>query len=412
MAIRPIVKWTSVGTTERWFPTTLDKIGKYEEFLEDILATSPELLLLESRRTGVRGPFAVFRRISMQTPSGRGIFPDIVILAASGHVVVVEVKRYVNPELKDRAVIAQIIDYASSFAALTSEQCVGLFGPPEATAWTESVQKLFPEDPAPEELAEVLLGRMQRGELNLVIACDKIPPGLPDVVSGIATQSALGFELDLLEVVPYVREISESAEVLLVPSTRLATEIVSRTAVTVTYREGDAKPSTTVQATSLTEIEANLKSVNRVSQLDAKIWTLEDIEEECRTIAHPVALKLFDFAKQYSADGQVVAPGKKQNASFGFYVKTTRNGKTNRKMIFTCILNWSVVYMYLNFAESITSSQTVETLRQKLKTVLGSQVDVSQKELGIPFNIVDKNFDEFQSIMLWFKSEAENLSSL
>ncbi|MEK6237834.1 MAG: hypothetical protein N2C14_24250 [Planctomycetales bacterium] len=174
-------------------------MGKYEEFLEDALANSPELLLLESRRTGVSGPFKIFRQVSMQTPSGRGILPDIVILAASGHVIVVEVKRYVNPELKDRAVIAQIIDYASSFAALTEQQCLQLFGTKEDATWTDAVDAMFPGDEAPDELAEVLFLRMQRGELNLVIACDKIPPGLPDVVAGITSQNALGFELDLLE---------------------------------------------------------------------------------------------------------------------------------------------------------------------------------------------------------------------
>ena len=101
---------------------------------------------------------------------------------------------------------------------------------------------------------------MRDGELNLVIACDKIPPGLPDVVAGIASQSALGFDLDLVEVVPYVREVSDTAEIMFVPSTRLATEIVARTAVTVTYRQGDARPSTSVELTSLEEVAEGIRN--------------------------------------------------------------------------------------------------------------------------------------------------------
>jgi len=42
--------------------------------------------------------------------------------------VVVEVKRHGNQELRDRAVIAQILDYASSFADLSDEQLIEMFG--------------------------------------------------------------------------------------------------------------------------------------------------------------------------------------------------------------------------------------------------------------------------------------------
>lgn len=94
------------------------------------LAASPELMGLESRRTGIRAPFHMLRQVSMQTPSGRSIAPDLVMFAASGHVVVVEVKRWVNPELKDRAVIAQIIDYASSFAHSLSNSASSSLVPP------------------------------------------------------------------------------------------------------------------------------------------------------------------------------------------------------------------------------------------------------------------------------------------
>jgi hypothetical protein len=249
-----VVRWIPSGEAQRWQPITLDRVNKDEKFFEDVLAGNPALLGLESRRSGIHGPFFIWQQLDMQTPSGRAISPDIVILAASGHVIVVEVKRYVNPELRNRAVIAQIIDYASSFAAVSEQQATEIFGGGNDATWTELVQRWFPDDARPDELAAVLLARLQSGELNLVIACDRIPPGLPDVVAGIASQRALGFDLDLVEVVPFVCETTDTAEILFVPSTRLATEIVSRTAVTVTYRQGDQRPSTTVQTTPIEEI--------------------------------------------------------------------------------------------------------------------------------------------------------------
>ena len=406
MSHRVVLSCNPSGTRQRWQPTTLDQLGKLEVFLEDALAESPELMGLQSRRTGIRGPFAIFKQVSMETPSGRAIAPDIILFAASGHVVVVEVKRHVNPELRDRAVIAQIIDYASSFAALTEQQCVQLFGSGGASAWTDVVTALFPDDPAPEELAQVFQERMQQGELNLVIACDKIPPGLPEVVSGIAAQSALGFELDLVEVVPFVQEISPNAEILLVPSTRLATEIVSRTAVTVTYQAGEMRPSTEIQTTTLEDIESNIKSATRRANPNARTWTLEEIESEFEANGHSVTLKLLEFCKKHSADGQVFAPGRKQNASFGFYVAGTRDGKPKRLTVFNCVANWTGIYIYLNFAEALVSDATMEEFRRRLKSIFGDEINVDLKEAGADWDAVEHQLTPFLETMLWFQSQA------
>ena len=409
MSPQAIVRWKSSGETERWQATTLDRLNKLEEFLEDALAGAPELLGIESRRSGVHGPFAIFRQVSMETPSGRGIQPDMVLFTASGHVVVVEVKRYVNRELRDRAVIAQIIDYASSFASLSERQCVQLFGTSGDQTWTEAVAAMFPDDPALDELADVLFGRMQRGELNLAIACDRIPAGLPDIVAGIASQSALAFDLDLVEVTPFVQEISDTAQIVLVPSRRLATEIVSRTAVTVTYQEGDARPSTDVKTTSLEDIESNIKSATRSPHPDARTWTLEEIESEFRANCHPVTLKLFEFCRRHSADGRVVAPGKRQNASFGFYVAGNRGGEPRRLMVFNCVSSWTGVNVYLNFAAELVDDETLAELRRRLKSIFGEHINVELKETVADWEVVEQNLDEFQETMLWFKlAAAEN----
>ncbi len=263
MPNNPIIRWTPNCRAEVWQPTTLDQLGKNEAFLEDVLADSPQLLGLESRRTGIKGPYCLRRQVRMKTPAGRPIRPDLILFTASGHVIVVEAKLSTNRELRDRAVIAQIIDYASSFASLTERECTSLFSDGQHETWIDCVGAMFPDDSSVDELADLLLERMQTGEINLVIACDKMPPGLSEVVSGVASQSALGFELEVVEVVPYVTTVSSEAEILFVPSTRVATEIVARTAVTVTYRKGDAEPKTEVQVTSVAEIEAIVAGIKR-----------------------------------------------------------------------------------------------------------------------------------------------------
>ena len=56
----------------------------------------------------------------------------------------------------------------------------------------------------------MLRERISIGQINLVIACDKVPSGLPEIVRGVSTQSAVAFELDLVEVAPFV-DVSSDA---------------------------------------------------------------------------------------------------------------------------------------------------------------------------------------------------------
>lgn len=387
------------GFRDTWKPTTLDQLGKSEEYFEDVLAASPELLCLETRRSGISGPFQIFRQLEMETPSGRMVYPDIVLLAASGHVVVVEVKRYVNPELRDRAVIAQIIDYASSFAALSEERLAALFGSgKDSLTWGELVDRMFPDDRDSDELAEALLNRIHNGQLNLVIACDKIPAGLPAIVAGIASQETLGFDLDLVEITPFVREVSESAEIILVPSSRLVTEIVARTAVTVTYRQGDEPPSVNVKTTSIQEIIDDANS--------ARKWTPQEVEDAFIAWKNPVALELLEFAKKYSAGGQFVAPGPKQNATFVFYIShSTADGSPRKQSIFNCVKEWGGIYLYLNGIAYMAPTNVLEDFRKHLQGIFGDAVDVNMKEPGLSFDLLSSKLPQFKELILWLKAK-------
>jgi len=302
-------------------------------------------------------------------------------------------------------VIAQIIDYASSFGTLTDQDCVDLFGTDCKQTWPDCVAQMFPGDASPEELANVLRDRMQQGELNLVIACDKVPAGLPDVVSGIASQSTLGFDLDLVEVIPYVKEVNETAEILFVPTTRLETQIVSRTAVTVQYCEGDTQPTTQVQTTSLEDIEENLKGTRRVHP-DARTWTAEETETEFRKNCPPVTVDLLEFVKQHSHGGEFMTSNKKQNAAFGFYVQGKYKGRTKRLAIFTCVACWDAIYIQLLSADPIATPETRASFHDRLRAIFGDAADVEKRQMPISLKLMAAHVDEFKELMLWFKEQV------
>ena len=116
------------GSAARWRPTTLDLLGKNEAYLEAVLAEMPELFLLEATLRRISRPHVVYRQLRFSGPQERAVRPDIVLLAASGDVVIVEVKLFANQELQDRRVIAQAIDYPASLFSLSETVVQPWFG--------------------------------------------------------------------------------------------------------------------------------------------------------------------------------------------------------------------------------------------------------------------------------------------
>jgi len=196
-----------------------------EKFLEDLVASRPDLLGIGGwdDETDIEGPFHAFRQLSLHALNGRSIAPDLVLLSRSGHIVVVEVKLSDNPELRDRQVVAQLLEYAASFAQYTEDECLALFGGKACgvATWAAFVQTLFPE--ASERLAHRFLDKLRTGKLHLIIACDEAPRGLRELVRGVVGQHALGeYEFRVVEIAPYVTG-TLSTEVIFLPP-RLSTD--------------------------------------------------------------------------------------------------------------------------------------------------------------------------------------------
>jgi hypothetical protein len=237
-----------------WQSKTLRELGRDERFLEQVIAAAPHLLGLDPYETGVAGPTVAISQRVLSTPTGRDVRPDLVLLSESGHIVVIEVKLSDNAELRDRRVVAQVIEYAASVASLSDEQAVEWLGEVSDGSWTDAVRRWFPGAESAERLGDALRRRMRQAEIHLVIVSDGAPDGLRDLVRAVAGQAALGeFRLHVVELNPYVAHGVEG--VLLVPSALARTEIVARTAITVSYEVGSAQPSVSVVASSPAEVE-------------------------------------------------------------------------------------------------------------------------------------------------------------
>ena len=208
--------------------------------------------------------------------------------------------------MKDRRVIAQTVDYAASFSALTSKEVLGLFVP-ESTqkSWLDFIQKEFPGSFNPEELAAELMAKFNSGSLHLIIACDKAAPGLKELVKGVAAQSALGFDLSVVEVQPYIKQGESTEEIIFVPSTKLATEIVARTAVTINYTSTEEKPSVEVKTSSIEEIEETIKTVSSEGRKPLA-WDEESFISELREYGGEEAVAFASRFLVWSRSNQLV----------------------------------------------------------------------------------------------------------
>lgn len=241
------------GAFRSWLPTTLADQGMGEDGLETALASDVSLLMLPGRGIHFQDSIC-FRQVSMQSRSGRPVRLDLLVLTDSGHAVVVEVKRFGNPELAGREVLAQVVDYAASLSACSGKELAGHLGYP---SFLRLVEERFPGAREKDNLAGSLERRFRDGDLLLIVACDRAPDGTEEWLRSVASQSSLSFDLAVLEVQPYV-SADEPDSVLFVPTVHSETHIVSRTAVVIRNETGTDRVVVNVQVESGEEIEENL----------------------------------------------------------------------------------------------------------------------------------------------------------
>jgi len=394
-----VVEYYENGNTILLTPTTVRGLGKNEQFFEELIEKCPELLELESISTGIQKPFKIFRQNMFINAIERTIIPDITIFSASGHVIIVEVKLVDNPELRDRKVLSQVIDYAGAFVDRTDEELTMIFSgrSENGETWEQLIESFFPNQQNVETLSARILRRLQRGEVNMVVACDKAPPGLSKFISGISRQSALPFSLMLAEITPYVSPDDQNLTAIFVSRATLKTEIVSRTAVTVSFEQGsNERPSVRVETTPIEEIEQTIAAGD-----ESRLWTETEIEEAAMSSTDSVVRSLFELAKTESNAQEIMSPGKKQTATFGFYLRgIDSNGVEKTKQVFNYRIGDPTLRIYLNMLETIVSEEKYHQFVIRLKDIFPKPMGRDLREPYIPLKEVQEHFDEFRDAIL------------
>ena len=157
-----------------------------EAFLRDLLFEEPRLI--PAREIGVNPEAAVVTLREVGLP-GAGS-SDVILIDSDGKVVVVECKLAANPE-KKRAVIGQVLDYASSLARMSyddlDERARRVFQRP----LHEAMQEKVPTDQWDEDRFLTAVSRtLAAGTFGLVIAIDEMDADLSRIVRYVSSRSS------------------------------------------------------------------------------------------------------------------------------------------------------------------------------------------------------------------------------
>ncbi len=248
------------GTFTEWVPRTLVALGLKEADLEAALVARPGPLVL-GQLDLLYGDAVVYDQCRLRSGSGHQNIPDVILMTDHGDVIVVEVKRLGNAELRGRSVVSQVVGYAASLAAADEATLVRTLTGGRCSSWEALCREDFPRVARPASLARRLRRRVAEAELHLVIACDEAPESLADWVRAAGRQSALGFDLHVVEVRPMVPK-GRRQPVAWVPAPQVSTEIIHRTAVVV-RTEGTGPVQVDVTTDSAEEVEAAVQSSGR-----------------------------------------------------------------------------------------------------------------------------------------------------
>lgn len=165
--------------------------------LHELIARAPQVLPLSGN------PSLVV--LGTEVPLGSG-FADIVAVEVSGRPVIIEVKLAKNPESR-RAVIAQVLAYASSMYRKSLEEFTGALQASLIKAGRSSVieaVQVLDQDGSmdPVAFAEALQENLTTGDIRLVLVLDSAPPELIGVV-GYLSAIAPNLTLDLITVTAF-----------------------------------------------------------------------------------------------------------------------------------------------------------------------------------------------------------------
>ena len=231
--------------------------GYREALLQHLIHSTPECLPIQE----IEPAFVGLRSVCTELQLKRGTtdrYADNLLINPDGRICLVECKLSHNAEA-DRDVLAQLIDYAVTLAALDYEGLRNLVRKavrlPDGDPIIDAV--LGPEADADrrEDLIAGIERNLQHSEFLLLIVGDRIRPNTESMVQLLQDRVNLGFTFGLIEM-PIFSAGAAMTGYLVQPRVLLRTKIVTRTVFVASSSQGAVavrKVEQTEPASSLSE---------------------------------------------------------------------------------------------------------------------------------------------------------------
>lgn len=277
-----------------WHRRNLQEIGMKESALEATLVANPDLLCLDDAGIFYRSVYIV-RQASARAITGAQKYPDIIFLTDTGDVGIVEVKRYGNPELQDRKVISQVIDYGATVTTLDEDKQVRMLRGPNSSVETldQLVREAFPKSAYLSSLAAKIRRQLQHGQLHYIIACDRAPEGLATWVASVSQSSATDFSIRVLEVCPYQQD-DDPASLIWFSAPIIKTETIQRTTIRIENTGSQNGLAVNVESEISEEGKDVLGMNGRGSRQSNMALATANLAEVANSLPYPMA-DLFAF---------------------------------------------------------------------------------------------------------------------
>lgn len=204
-----------------------------EKWLQRLIDATPEILPISSVDSRIQGRVLALGR---EIPTAAGPI-DNLLIAESGHLVVVETKLWRNPEAR-RSVVAQILDYATTVREWTYTRLEAIWKQRNPGGGSLH-QGMRPEDEHDEGAwVDLVNNRLSAGEMLLLVVGDGIDSRAETLAEVVGGRPSFLFRLALVEL-----QLFKHADggVLVVPHTLAKTAEIERATVRVTH-VGGAQP--------------------------------------------------------------------------------------------------------------------------------------------------------------------------
>lgn len=216
-----------------------------EEHIQHLIDVAPQSLPV----TEIEPAFAGLRSVCRELPlpcGDRTGYVDNLLVNADGRICLVECKLWKNGE-SIREVVAQVVEYAAALAQLDYEGLVSQIRKALRAREADPLlgKVLGPEIDPDEEIAFMrgVERSLRTGAFLIIIAGDRIRPGIERMAAMLQDKATLGFALALVEMAIYYGE-GEATSYYVQPRVLLRTEVITRTV----FLDGLASGSPAIRA--------------------------------------------------------------------------------------------------------------------------------------------------------------------